>query len=180
MSQPQRRALGLLMTGALYLGATGTWSCRAFPQQVVRLETIDALVERGLATRHTYAGLHMIERQLAQITPAGMAAYRGVPLATSKPPPVAAETVMRDVEQAMALLDRDIAALHAQNMRDSAAVRETRRSVARIEATITATEANIAKREAARDALERTRISLQVLVAHAAERLAETVSEARS
>lgn len=111
----QRVALGLLCTGALYRhgGAGGQWRCRAFPEQLVRDATVQALATRAWADVQTYAGIDGQERACATQTAAGRSLYirLGGRLATARPSPPQAERVLAELEEAAAEVERQREAL---------------------------------------------------------------------
>ncbi len=176
ISMPQRLALRLAHTGALIRAAGGNWFARPFPNQPVTNQTVQALAARGLLRVASYAGLYE-ERACAVLTPEGRAANCGVRLQAAAPPPVTAEAVLRDVEQALAELDAQEAALRAEILADSEAIRAARRSIAEAEARVARAERTLQRREEARESLGRRRVELAALVAHAADRLGGVIAE---
>ncbi len=176
-TMPQRTALRLLHTGALIRAGAGSWYCRAFPQQPVRNETVQTLALRGLARIENYRGLYE-DRACCVITPEGMAAECGVRLAITAPPPVGPEVVLREVEDAIAVLTRDTDKLRAEMLRDSATVLQARRMLADIEARLASTERDLTRREEVRLSLAARRTDLRALVAHACERMTTELAEA--
>ena len=171
LTTAQVTALRLMRSGALIRAANGSWYSRAFPAQPVSEITVTRLVDKGMATVSAYVGLYE-ERRCAVPTPLGAAFNAGRRYApVSAPPPVTAEVVLHEVEQAIAVLDRENDALRAQILQDSAAVREGRRTLAKAEASLAAAEKRLTERERARESLNLRRVDLRALVAHACERL---------
>lgn len=175
-SLAQRNALRLLHTSALIRAANGNWYCRAFPAQPVRNETVRSLKQRGLARIETYQGVYE-ERACAVLTPAGHAERCGVKLTADRPPPVALDAVMRDVEAQIKRLDAEIAASRSATMRESQAARDARRRLAELEALIARCETRIAAIETDRENTIRRRTELCAIVDHAARRVSEVISE---
>lgn len=180
LTMPQITALRLLRGGALIRAANGGWYSRAFPGQPVKERTIMTLVDKGMAAVSGYTGLYE-ERRCAVATPLGEAFNAGRRYApVSVPPPVAAEVVLREVEEALAALDRENDSLRAELLQDSAAVLEGRRTLAKAEASLAAAEKRLAERERVRESLNRRRVDLRTLVAHACERLGAEMAGARA
>jgi len=173
----QRNALRLLHTGALIRAGNGNWYGRAFPQQAVRNETVQALVQRGLVRVETYLGLYDVERACAVLTPAGHAERCGVKLTSERAPPVAIDAVLRDVEAEIKRLDAEIATSRAATLRESEAMRDARRRLAELEAFIARAELRIARIETDRENTISRRTDLRAIVAHAAERVSVTLQE---
>lgn len=178
LTTPQITALRLMRSGALIRAAGGSWYSRAFPAHPVSDVTVTRLVDKGMAIVSAYTGLYE-ERRCAVPTPLGEAFNAGRRYApVSAPPPVTAEVVLHEVEQAIAVLDRENDALRAQLLQDSATVREGRRTLAKAEASLAAAEKRLAERERARESLNQRRVDLRALVAHACERLGAEIAGA--
>jgi hypothetical protein len=173
-SLPQRNALRLLHTSALIRGPNGNWYARTFPAQPVWDNTVRALAQRGLVRIESYQGMYEL-RECAVLTPAGEAERCGVRLTTERPPPVALDAVMRDVEAQIKRLDAEIAASRSATMRESEAARDARRRLAELEAFIARCETRIAGIETERENTIRRRTELGAIVAHAVERVSETL-----
>lgn len=176
-----RRALGLLHAGALYREA-GWWRSRAFPDERVPDATVKGLEQRGLVLMQEYEGLYGVRRACIVITPHGRRLYRdkGGVRASLTAPPVAAEAVLREVEMALSLLDRESDAL-SRELTDIASSRlDASRKVMAAQARLTAIEARLAKLELTRQNLDARRVDLRALVAAAGERLCAELAEARS
>ena len=169
ISLAMRVALGLAHTGALMREPDGHWRCRAFPLQRVLDITVRGLLERGLVEAVSHRGLHD-ERECVALVAAGRARYAGGPLAGRAPPPVPAEVVLREIEEALAILDRESKELSAALLRDSAALRDCARTIAGI-------ESRTAKLARTREALDARRADLRAIIAHAAERMVESLQE---
>lgn len=175
--QPQHRpitlamrvALGLAHTGVLIREADGNWRCRSYPQQRVQDVTVRGLLERGLLTPLSQPGLYE-DRECAELAQTGQALYGAGPLAGRAPPPVPADVVLREIEEALAVLDRESQALGAALLRESAALRDCARTIAGI-------ESRTARLAATRESLDARRTDLRALVAHAAQRMMETLQE---
>ncbi|WP_420104119.1 hypothetical protein [Bosea sp. (in: a-proteobacteria)] len=178
LSITQRLALRMMHGGALIRGATGTWTTRAFPHQPVRSETVRSLVGKGLAEIRSYRGLYEVERECAVLTFAGERERRGLPAFAVKAPPVAAEVVLREVEGALAILAAEQEKMQAEILQDSAAIRDGRQDIAKIEMRLAAAENRLNQRMEAAETLRRRRVELAALVDHACRRLGQELAEA--
>lgn len=172
----QRNALRLLHLSPLVRSPNGNWYGRHFPEQAVRNDTLQALAQRGLARIESFAGLYE-ERACAVLTPKGHAERCGVRLTADKPPPVALDVVLRDVEAAIRILDAESAAMQAAIQRETDAARDARRRLGEIEAFCARAEARIARIEAERETINRRRTDLRAVVTRAAERVGQSLQE---
>ena len=179
LSMPQRLALRMLHTGALFQGPGMSWTCRAFPHQAVQIGTIRCLAERGLVRFETHGGLYGAEFRAVVLTEAGRAEPLGKPARPATPPPAAAETVIRSVEQAMGemaaredRLSRVINALGAE-------ARATRAAASRIELRLAAIEESARKADHERATLASCRTDLRAFTTQACEQIGATLAEAR-
>ncbi|PZU95599.1 MAG: hypothetical protein DI527_00895 [Chelatococcus sp.] len=178
LTLPQRVVLGFLHAGALFRGPGGSWRSRAFPQERVLDGTVRALERQGLAQLREIVGRHDQRRCCAVITGAGMAAYRGGRLEARRPPPLAIEGVLDEVEQLEAefgaresRIDRALAALEAE-------MRETAAAQARVEARLRTIETKAARLDHERQTLAAGRADLRAVATQACERLGTELGRA--
>lgn len=173
-----RIALGMLHAGALYREPGGHWRSRAYPEQPVRDATVRALEERGLARMEEYQGLYGVRRACLTLTLAGSRAYGGIRSGMTAPP-VAAESVLREVEMALQVLDEDGRKLAAQIEALAACETVARRLLAKTTAELQGLQVKLSRVETGRQALDARRVDLRALVFEAGTRIGETLAEAR-
>lgn len=178
LSLSMRTALGFLHAGALFLQGRSGWRSRAFPEERVLDRTVRSLETMRLARLQDYEGLHGIRRVCAVITPEGMSLYRGGRLANRRPPPVAAEGVLCEVEQAMDAMEAEAAGLRRAMTDAAARMASARDLILRGEREMNRINERLRRIEDSRARLATCRQDLRAFTDQACERLGAELAEA--
>ena len=178
LTRPMRIALGFLHLGALFREANNPWRSRAYPQERVLDTTVRALEAMSIAKLYEYEGLHGVRRACVTLTPRGMLVYRDGPHAHRRPPPVQAEGVLREVEQAIGLMDMEAEGLRRQLTMVETSMATARAKITEGERAMASANARLRKLEEGRARLAACRQDLRAFADQACERLGAELAEA--
>jgi hypothetical protein len=173
-----RIAVGFLHLGALFREPNNVWRSRAFPQERVLDATVRALEAMSIAKLYEYEGLHGVRRACVTLTPRGLLVYRDGPHAHRRPPPVQAEGVLREVEQAIGLMDTEAQDLHRQLALVEVSMTSARARITEGEQAMASARARLRKLEEGRARLTACRQDLRAFADQACERLGAELAEA--